>query len=68
MNEFFLKEVMPRAIICIVMLIACAVAIIAIADRENDEPMFLFLLRNGFGGAIFGTLLGNIVGYYFNHG
>jgi len=68
MNEFFLKEVMPRAVICIVMLIACAGAIIAISDREDDEPIFLFLLRNGLGGAIFGTLLGNILGYYLTHG
>ncbi len=68
MNTFFINEVLPRIILCIIMIVACAIAIINLYEREPGEPMLLFLLRNGLAGVIFGTICGNILGYYFNHG
>lgn len=68
MNTFFIHEVLPRVILCVIMITACAVVIINISEREPGEPMLLFLLRNGLAGVIFGTIFGNILGYYFAHG
>lgn len=68
MDTFFVREVLPRIMLCIAMIVLCVIVIVNTSKREPGEPFLLFLLRHGLAGAIFGTIFGNILGYYLAYG